>query len=166
MSCISIDYIYCNYKNDIYRYLYYLCRNHHNAEDLTQETISRAWENLERLDNRNIKAWLLRVAYNAYIDKLRKESRYTVYENDFFNRFTCTCDDDLPESCVLRQENWKELFDQLAELNTNQQQAVLLYDIQGFSYQEAADMMGIQLSHFKIVLYRARQNLRHLRKTA
>lgn len=159
----SMDLIYREYKNDVYRYLYYLCRNHHNAEDLMQETFCRACDRLEGHEGRKTKAWLLRVAHNAYIDRLRKESRSSVYENEFFHNVPC---EDTPEASVLSLESKEELFALLSKLPPNQQHAVLLYDVHGFSYQESANLMGIPLSHFKIVLYRARQKLRNRKETA
>ncbi|MFD1178556.1 sigma-70 family RNA polymerase sigma factor [Paenibacillus puldeungensis] len=163
MNIHSMDLLYREYKTDVYRYLYSLCHNHHTAEDLMQETFCRAIKHLEGAEGRKAKAWLLRVAHNAYIDTLRKESRSSVYENDFFHQYAC---DETPERLVLGQENTKELYAQLSLLQPNQQHAVLLYDVHGFSYQESADLMGISLSHFKIVLYRARQKLRRRSETA
>ncbi|MFD3261052.1 sigma-70 family RNA polymerase sigma factor [Paenibacillus lentus] len=157
MTVLSIDKAYRDYKNDVYRYLFYLCRNHHTAEDLTQETFCRAWGHLEQLPEKKVKPWLFRVSHNAYIDKLRKESRSSPYENEFFYRFAA---EETPETCMLREENRLELYNHLSLLSQSQQQAVLLYDIHGFSYQEAASLMEISLSKFKITLYRARQRLR------
>lgn len=128
-----------------------------------QETFCRAWTHLEETEGRRVKAWLLRVAHNAYIDKLRKESRSSAYENEFFYRYP---GEDTPETSFIGQENKQELYAMLSMLAPNQQHAVLLYDMHGFSYQEAADLMGVALSHFKIILYRARQKLRSVKETA
>ncbi|MGG6314239.1 RNA polymerase sigma factor [Paenibacillus macerans] len=159
----SMDLLYREYKTDVFRYLYSMCRNPHTAEDLMQETFCRALKHLDDAEGKKAKAWLLRVAHNAYIDTLRKESRSSAYENDFFHRYPS---DDTPEKSVLGQELQKELYAQLSLLQPNQQHAVLLYDVHGFSYQESADLMGVSLSHFKILLYRARQKLRRSRETA
>ncbi|RCX17034.1 RNA polymerase sigma-70 factor (ECF subfamily) [Fontibacillus phaseoli] len=163
MKKSSMDMIYREYKNDVYRYLFYLCRNHHNAEDLMQETFYRACSRIEDLEGKKTKAWLLRVAHNAYIDRLRKESRSSAYENEFFHNMPS---EETPEASVLSVESREELFAMLSMLPPNQQHAVLLYDVHGFSYQESANLMGIALSHFKIVLYRARQKLRKGKETA
>lgn len=161
MKRASMDLIYREFKLDVYRYLYYLCHDHHESEDLTQETFCRACKKLENLEMGKIKAWLFRVARNAYIDRVRKESRSQVYENDFFNAIPS---EETPEHHTLRRERSDELYTLLAQLTPQQQHAVLLYDIQGFSYQESADLMRISLSHFKILLYRARQKLRSQKK--
>ncbi|MDU4697290.1 MULTISPECIES: RNA polymerase sigma factor [Paenibacillus] len=163
MKSRSMDLLYREYKNDVFRYLYSMCRNSHIAEDLMQETFCRALIHLHEAEGKRAKAWLLRVAHNAYIDLLRKESRSSSYENEFFHRYPS---DDTPEKSVLGEENRRELYAQLSLLQPNQQHAVLLYDVHGFSYQESADLMGITLSHFKILLYRARQKLRRSRETA
>ncbi|MNJ40759.1 RNA polymerase sigma factor SigM [compost metagenome] len=163
MTVLSLDRAYEQYKHDVYRYLFYLCRNHHTAEDLTQEAFCRAWGHLEQLPEKKIKPWLFRVSHNAYIDKLRKESRSSSYENEYFYRFAT---EETPETCLLREESRTEMHNTLSLLSQSQRQAVLLYDVHGYSYQEAADLMEISLSKFKITLYRARQRLRHLRDTA
>lgn len=163
MNAMGIDCMYRNYSLDIYRYILYLSHNHHIAEDLTQEVFCRAFKNKDRLDGKKMKAWLLRVAHNTYIDLLRKESRCVTLQNEYFHEYPC---DETPESNVLAKESYGEFESKLALLQPRQKQAVLLYEIQGYSYQESAEYMGISLSQFKIILYRARQKLKKMRETA
>jgi RNA polymerase sigma-70 factor (ECF subfamily) len=163
MNATGIECMYRNYSHDIYRYILYLSHNHHIAEDLTQEVFFRAYKNKDQLDGKKMKAWLLRVAHNSYIDLLRKESRCITLENEYFH--DCPCHE-TPESNMLAKETYGEFTSKLAVLQPRQQQAVLLYDIHGYSYQESAQMMGISLSQFKIILYRARQKLKKMRETA
>ncbi|WP_328803678.1 sigma-70 family RNA polymerase sigma factor [Paenibacillus puerhi] len=153
----SLDTIYQSYVRDVYRYLRSLCDDHHAAEDLTQETFYRAYLYLEDCREDKIKPWLFRVAYNAYVDYKRKESRSSLQQPDFFQNLAHT---DTPENNVLRQEARDELVQSLTGLPENQRQAILLYDFNQFSYQEAAAIMGVSLSHFKVLLFRARQRLR------
>ncbi|WP_409340681.1 sigma-70 family RNA polymerase sigma factor [Paenibacillus sp. MBLB4367] len=153
----KLDSIYQQYVKDVYRYLLSLCHDHHAAEDLVQETFYRAYLFLEDCKEDKIKPWLFRVAYNAFVDYKRKESRSTVQDPEFFQRLGHS---DTPEKAVLRQERWNELGRVLAELSDKQRQALLLYDFGRLSYQEASEMMGISLSHFKILLFRARNRLR------
>ncbi|MGG0822608.1 RNA polymerase sigma factor [Paenibacillus turicensis] len=163
MNATGIECMYRNYSHDIYRYILYLSRNHHIAEDLTQEVFFRAYKNKDQLDGKKMKAWLLRVAHNSYIDLLRKENRCITLENEYFHDCPCF---ETPESNMLAKETYGEFTSKLAILQPRQQQAVLLYDIHGYSYQESAQIMGISLSQFKIILYRARQKLKKMRETA
>ncbi|MFH5186015.1 sigma-70 family RNA polymerase sigma factor [Paenibacillus sp. TAB 01] len=153
----SLDSMYQMYVNDVYRYLLSLCRDRHTAEDLVQETFYRAYLYLEHCKDDKIKPWLFRVAYNAFIDSYRKEKRSVPAQPEFFHGLA---DGRTPEQQWLQQELWESIGTAIAGLPANQQQAILLYDFHGFTYQEAAGIMGVRLSHFKILLFRARQCVR------
>ncbi|WP_342575358.1 sigma-70 family RNA polymerase sigma factor [Paenibacillus sp. FSL M8-0142] len=141
--------------------MYSLSYDHHTAEDLVQETFYRAYLYLEDWKNERIKPWLFRVAHNAYVDYQRKASRSIVKDAAFFARMV---DRDTPEITLLQQEVQREIGRMLADIPEKQRQAVLLVDFHQFTYQEAADIMGITLSHIKITLFRARQRLREMKR--
>jgi RNA polymerase sigma-70 factor (ECF subfamily) len=157
MKTNNLDSIYRHHVKDVYRYLRSLCGDHYAAEDLMQETFYRAYLYLEDCKEDKIKPWLFRVAYNAFVDYKRKESRSAVQEPSYFMRLGHS---DTPEDALLRSERWSELGRLLAELPEQQRQALLLFDFGQLSYQEASTTMGIGLSHYKILLFRARQRLR------
>ncbi|GIP21601.1 sigma-70 family RNA polymerase sigma factor [Paenibacillus sp. J22TS3] len=157
MDCIQFEKIYRDYKKDVYRYLLYLGKNHHLAEDLMQETFARAYVHLKPEHAERVRPWLLRVAYRVFIDKMRKESRIQYFDAEYFNDLP---EVETPETSFIKKEKHEAVCEMLCSLTEVQRQSVLLYDFKGFSYQESADMMGIGLSRFKILLYRARQKLR------
>lgn len=153
----NLDAIYALYMKDVYRYLRSLCYDHHTAEDLTQETFYRAYLYLEACSDDKVKPWLFRVAHNAFVDFQRKERRSSVQEPDFFRNRGHS---DTPEEALLRQERWSELSRMMSGLPDMQRHALQLYDFGRLSYEEAAEAMGVGLSHFKVLLFRARQRLR------
>lgn len=157
MQSDILDMVYREYQLDVYRYLLGLCKDHYAAEDLAQETFYRAFIHLDKSQNDKVKPWLFRVAYHAFIDKTRKDSRQITYDSDYFRSLP---DMDTPEARFMVSENKAELNERLRRLTEEQQEAVRLYDIHGYSYREAAEMMGMKLSRYKIVLYRARQKLK------
>ncbi|ANS74131.1 RNA polymerase subunit sigma-24 [Paenibacillus yonginensis] len=157
MKSDSLDKIYREYQMDVYRYLLGLCKDHFTAEDLMQETFCRAFIHLDQTQNEKVKPWLIRVAYHAFIDKTRKDSRMKTYDSDYFRSLP---DLDTPEAQLMQSENKEQLYARLGRLSEQQQEAIHLYDIQGYSYREASEMMGMKLSRYKIVLYRARQRLK------
>lgn len=142
-------------------YLLFLSHDHHIAEDLVQETFYRAYLYLEDCHEDRIKPWLFKVAYHVFIDYVRKGSRNIVIQADFFERIS---DSHNTENVLVNKEFWEEIYRAIGRLPTNQQQALLLYDFHDLTYKEAADIMEISLSHFKIVLFRARQQLRQYRE--
>ncbi|MBP1996877.1 sigma-70 family RNA polymerase sigma factor [Paenibacillus eucommiae] len=154
----GLDSIYRMYMKDVYRYLRSLCRDHQEAEDLVQETFYRAYLYLENCRDDKVKPWLFRVAYNVFVDLKRKQRRSVTKEGGYFNQLSDAAD--TPESKLLREERMNEIERAVASLPDNQRQAMLLYDFHQFSYQEAAEIMEVGLSHFKILLFRARQRLR------
>ncbi|MEK8132639.1 sigma-70 family RNA polymerase sigma factor [Paenibacillus filicis] len=157
METNNLDSVYQSYVKDVYRYLRSLCNDHHAAEDLVQETFYRAYLYLEDCREDKIKPWLFRVAHNAFVDYIRKERRNLSQEPAYFQRLAHF---NTPEKEFLQQEAWDELGKAVAGLPIDQRQALLLYDQGRLTYQEAAGIMGISLSHFKILLFRARQRLR------
>lgn len=157
MNSGCLDAVYREYYKDVYRYLLFLSKDHYTAEDLVQETFCRALLHLNKTRYDKVKPWLFRVAYHTFIDKTRKDSRIQLYDTDYFQVLP---DRDTPESELLSMEDHKELSKILSTLSPEQREAVTLYDIQGYSYKEAAEMMGVKLSRYKIVLYRARQRLK------
>ena len=153
----TLDYIYESYMMDIYRYLLSLCCNSYVAEDIMQETFLRAYLHFEACTNENVKPWLFKIAHNAYIDYKRKESRSVAEEKEFFNNIS---DNKNTEEQVLIKEQLKEINNLIEKLPENQKQAILLCDYNDLSYKEASEVMGVSLPRFKVLLFRARQNIR------
>ncbi len=72
---MDLDDAFEAYVDDLYRYLFSLSKNHHTAEDLVQETFYRAYLQLLEDDISQIKPWLFKVAYHAFIDFTRKQKQ-------------------------------------------------------------------------------------------
>jgi len=154
----SLESIYNFYFQDIYRFLLSLCRDHHTAEDLVQETFLRAYLHVEDYENISIKSWLFTVAYHAFIDYHRKQKRIELKQEGFFTRLFDRRK--TPEETVVIQEDLREIINLLEDLPEKQKHAVLLHDFHELSYAEAATIMNVSLANFKVVLFRGRQAMR------
>lgn len=154
----SIDAVYQSYFNDIYRYLLYLCRDHHAAEDLVQETFVRAYLYLEHYEGEKVKPWLFTVAHNAFIDYIRKQSRVRPKGDKYLSALP---DKQISiEDKIVTDEQITEIISLLENIPEKLKYALLLHDFHQLNYNEAASVMNVSLSHFKILLYRARQAIR------
>lgn len=154
----NLDELYHIYFNDVYYFLLSLCHHHYTAEDLLQETFFRAYLYLESYEGENVKTWLFTVAYRTFIDHYRKHKRVEVKEQGFFAKLFDKKQS--PAESVVLQEEVQSLINMVKELPEKQQYAVILRDFHEFTYSEAAQIMDIQISYFKVLLFRGRQAVR------
>jgi RNA polymerase sigma-70 factor (ECF subfamily) len=147
-----------------------LTRHRAQAEDLLQETFLRAWRSFHTFQpGTNARAWLYRILVNAYIDGYRKTSRepevvdqedvdefylYSrVQESEEFRR------SGNPEETFLATLMDADVKAALDSLPDPFREVVVLADVEGFSYREIAEMLGIPIGTVMSRLHRARRRL-------
>ena len=153
---MQLDQVYEMYVNDLYRYVFSLSKDHYVAEDLVQEAFYRAYLTLEDYEISNIKAWLFKVSYHAFIDYQRKYKRITV--EDEIEKYTYV-NQVTPEKTLVEKESLMMLLKDMDLLNEKEKNAVILCDLHELSYQEAADILDVKLNSFKSYLLRGRKKL-------
>ena len=67
--------LYRQYDGDVFRFAYFLSGNHALAEDIAAETFARALTAGDRIQTSTVKAYLLRIARNLFVDTMRRDSR-------------------------------------------------------------------------------------------
>jgi RNA polymerase sigma-70 factor (ECF subfamily) len=152
--------IYKEYLPYVYRYLYGLTYKHQTAEDLTQDTFVKALCVLQ-FPNESIKAWLLTVAHNLYVDYIKKNRRLDLRDNSLMEQIKVQ---DFTSGLMLK-ESTRSAFALIEQLPENQRQAVLLCLVNELSYQQAGEVLGISTSAVTNLIYRARKTLRALRRS-
>lgn len=148
--------------------------NRQDAEDLVQETYLKAIRNLHRYrEDGNCKAWLFRILTNTYIDRYRKARRSPIpveLEEDgstgMYDRMVGSDGEAGPPTLDLEDlddflgrfvaDDVKLALDGLPEIFRT---AIALRDIEGFSYQEIADMLAIPVGTVMSRLFRGRRVL-------
>jgi len=153
---VELDDVYRLYVNDLYRYLFSLSKDHYTAEDLVQEAFYRAYLQMEDYEIRNIKAWLFKVSYRAFIDYKRKHKRLVISEDveDVMIHSLQT-----PETEMLEQESFQLLLEDIHSLREKEKNVLLLCDLHQLSYQEAADVLDMKLNTLKSDLLRGRKKV-------
>ncbi|MFJ7935908.1 sigma-70 family RNA polymerase sigma factor [Sporosarcina sp. NPDC096371] len=153
---MDLDEAFRQYTNDLYRYLFSLSKDHHLAEDLVQEAFYRAYVQVADYDIKNIKTWLFKVAYHAFIDHYRKHKRIIISENVHESvPFTL----ETPEEELIEKEAFEQLLQDIHSLKEQERHALVLCDLHQFSYQEAATILEINLNTFKSNLLRGRKKV-------
>ncbi|MDG5788600.1 RNA polymerase sigma factor [Evansella sp. AB-P1] len=156
---LSLEQIYSLYMQDVYRYIFSLCKNKALSEDIVQETFYRAYFYVEEFDQEKVKPWLFKVAYHTFIDFIRKEKRITYFDDltpldSKIEKQVNSAEHDY--MVKNRIETW---FNMMEELPVSKKKVLILRDYYNFSYQEIADILDMSLSKVKITLFRGRKEL-------
>ena len=150
----EIEYNQCvrDYADNVFRFILKNLRHEEDARDVVQSAFEKMWVNRESVDYAKSRSFLFTVAYNQMIDHIRKVKRVTLKEE--FNETTRTID---------RQYNnaRKVLDEALSRLSETHRSLVLLKDYEGYSYEEIAQITGLNASQVKVYLHRARVQLKN-----
>lgn len=134
-----------------------LTRDVTKADDLVQETILKAWSNIDKFDPAtNLDAWLFTILRNAFYSALRK-TRREVQDSD--GAFAATLSERPAHDGRLAFGDFQRAFDQLSP---EHREVLILVGASGFSCEEAAEMMGVAVGTVKSRASRARRRLADL----
>ena len=159
-------------SGDVYALLYRLTADAEEARDLTQETFLRAFQSISRFRGEaNLKTWLYRIAINQARNRWRwwrRRRRDATVSLDGSDRpdeqartgrlRNETAVD--PEQETLAHEREQQLREALLGLRRSYREAVILRDVEGFSYEEIATTLRINIGTVKSRLSRGRLELR------
>lgn len=143
------------YYDRLYRWLYNLTRDRHTAEDLTQETLLKAYRALERFQaGTNFRAWVFRIAYNAFVNQRRSLLRQ---RDSLPEHLPAAADGPLEQ--VVERESRELLAQAVRELPTDLQTAFLLRVEEGLSFRDIAAALGLTEETARWRVFKARQSL-------
>ena len=144
----------------VYRLAYRLTGSPHDAEDLTQEVFVRVFRSLDRYTPGTFEGWLHRITTNLFLDQARRKAkiRFDAFVDDAETRIPSRAV--TPDFAVLEGIFDDDVENALAELPPDFRAAVVLCDIEGLSYDEIADVLGLKLGTVRSRIHRGRSMLR------
>jgi len=153
------------YQGMAYNVAYRIVGDADAAADACQEAFLSAFKGIKKFRGGSFKSWMLRIVTNACYDQLRYKGRRPA---DSLEAVTENSDNspklingrERPEDYALRQELNDLIQQGINTLPPDQRTVLVLADVQGFAYQEVADIAGISLGTVKSRLSRARTKLR------
>jgi RNA polymerase sigma-70 factor (ECF subfamily) len=151
------------YQGQVYAVALRMVRDAAMAEDLAQETFISAYRNLNQYRGGSFKSWLFRIARNATLDALRKAQRRpaeSLDENIVSFEAELVSTEATPAEAALNTELGDHIKEVMADLHPDQRMALVLIDVEGFSYEEAARTMAVSIGTVKSRLSRARGRMR------
>lgn len=144
----------------VYRLAYRLTGNRQDAEDLTQDVFIRVFRSLDTYEPGNFPGWLHRITTNLFLDRVRRKSRLRMdgFGEGAEDRLLSA--EILPESAVHDANFDPDIEAAMASLSDEFRVAVVLCDVEGLSYEEISDVLGIKLGTVRSRIHRGRTQLR------
>lgn len=155
------------FLDNLYNMALRLTRNSEDAEDLIQETYFKAYKYYDKFEEgTNLKAWLFRIMKNSFINGYRKkqnqppESAFQAIEEVFEAQVSEDAGQiKNPEEEILEQVLDEDIQQALDALRDDYRMVILLVDLEGFSYKEAAEILEVPVGTVMSRLYRGRRML-------
>ncbi len=157
------------YEKPLYQFAFRLSGNHHEAQDLLQEGLYRAYKSFAKFESGTaFDRWLYQIIHNLYIEHYRKNKTRPVLSS--IDEPSPYLDNDKPmeipdwttnpEDEAIRLELGEKIQEGLTKLPTEYRSAVILCDIQGLSYEEIAQILHCSIGTVRSRIHRGRKLLR------
>lgn len=163
-----------HFQDRLYNTILRIVGEPEEARELTQETFAKALAGLQDFrGDASAYTWLFRIGVNLAISHIRKVQRRRTFSLDA--PLTGRHDDDQasslldrmaesrgekPDEALLRKERQQKVVEALGKLDAEYRAVLVMRDIEGFDYQQMADVLGLNLGTLKSRLFRARLALR------
>ena len=152
--------LYRAHLRDVYSYAYYRVGNHHDAEDLTEQTFLQAYRHFERAiaesNGRPLRPWLIRIAHNLaanlYRDRSRKPQTH-IDDNTVLPAIHTT------EDLVEGRDELSRILEGIHELPDDRREALIMRFALGMDNREIARAMGRTDGATKVLIHRAIKQL-------
>ena len=150
-----IDGLFKKYYNEAILYTVSMCRNKALAEDIVSEAFFKALSSADE-SIRSFKPWLLAVCRNEFLMHCRTRSRMA---DDEISEETAVQEDETLNR-IIRQEEYRALYRAISLLPESYKEPVILFYFNGLSVKEIAAVVGKSEANVKVLLHRAREELR------
>lgn len=160
------------HQKQIFSLAYRMCGNQEDAADMAQEALIKVYRNIDKFKgNAKFSTWLYRVVTNTCLDEMKKTKRRQVYSlddevetNDGSLKREIEDNAPTPEEKAEQAERKEAIQEALMRVSDTHRKVLVLRDIQGFSYEEIAQMLECSEGTVKSRLSRAREALRKVLK--
>ena len=151
------------YWNEVYAFMLKRTENETDAEDITIETFSKAFDKISTYNAEfQFNTWLIAIAKNVHIDLLRKKKSslfVEITDEEDYQAYNVADTTPSAEDELITEQNLSQLLQFIKELKPHYQEVIQLRYFQELSYQEIAEQLEEPLNNVKIKLLRAKKLL-------
>lgn len=161
----AFDEVYDRFGHMVYNLAMRLAGNREEAADLTQEIFLRIYRHLGTFGGRStLKTWIFRIAVNHCRDRLSRHSPSTQSIDDDFEDGGVPIADPArgPEELAVAADEGRQVAEGLSRIPPVFREAVVLRDLEGLSYEEIAEVLGVRVGTVRSRIARGREQLRLL----
>ena len=159
---IAFNFLLDTFWNDVYAFQLRRTQNENDAEDITIQTFSKAFDKINTYnDDYKFNTWLINISKNIHIDLVRKQKKSiqnTSKDND--ENFLDIIDDSpSPEDKIITEQNLAKLLRDIKKLKPHYQEVINLRFFQELSYKEISTELNEPINNVKVKLLRAKKLL-------
>ena len=162
----ALGLIFERHKEGVFNFALRMLSNRADAEDITGDVFGRLCGSHGRFSpNASFKTWLYTIARNACLDKIRGRRKWgSLWFRDQETQEDVQADvpshDAGPSENLDKREAARHIQAAIQKLATDQREAIILREYEGLSYEEIATILGCSLANVKVLIYRARVQLK------
>ncbi len=158
---VAFNFLLNSFWNDVYGFQLKRVHNENDAEDITIQTFSKAFDKIDTFDeNYKFKTWLITISKNVHIDFLRKKKTSIVTTKEQEEEVYKIIDDGpTPEDKIITEQNLAKLLRDIKKLKPHYQEVINLRYFQELSYKEISEQLQEPMNNVKVKLLRAKKLL-------
>jgi RNA polymerase sigma-70 factor (ECF subfamily) len=165
---IAFNFLLDRFWNTVYGFQLKRTKNENDAEDITIQTFSKAFDKIHTYnDSYEFTTWLVTISKNIHIDLVRKQkstitSQSNTHEDNEY--FTIIDESPSPEDKLITEQNLAKLLRDIKKLKPHYQEVINLRYFQELSYKEISEQLDEPMNNVKVKLLRAKKLLAEIIK--
>lgn len=158
----AFNYLLDTFWDDVYGFQLKRIENENDAEDITIQTFSKAFDKIETFNEEyQFKTWLIAISKNLHIDLLRKDKNLLSQKHFNDDKTVYEILDESPsaEDTLITEQNLAKLLRDIKQLKPHYQEIINLRYFQELSYKEISETLNEPMNNVKVKLLRAKKLL-------